>query len=260
MAGAISKFLYASADKLGVERRLFDRGLYLMVFVAYVYKVIYPTLRKAWTAKKGLDGGRAGERRGPAVNREFLDRLAFLLKIMIPGAMSLEALILAAHTSTLVARTFLSIYVAVLEGSMVKHIVRKDVASFGRSMLRWIAVAVPATFTNSAIRYLERHLALAFRTRLAERARAMYFQGQTYYRVSNMDSRLVNADHSLTEDVEAFSSSVAHLYSHVSKPLLDVALITFQLYRVSKQTCGEVTSMVPFSWAGNKKRIPCWVP
>jgi ATP-binding cassette subfamily D (ALD) protein 2 len=37
---------------------------------------------------------------------------------------------------------------------MVKLIVRRDVRNFGLMMLRWIAVAVPATFINSAIRFL----------------------------------------------------------------------------------------------------------
>jgi len=71
---------------------------------------------------------------------------------MIPGLFSRESLLLALHTSALVTRTFLSIYVAMLEGSMVKYIVRKDINTFASSMIKWILVAVPATFTNSAIR------------------------------------------------------------------------------------------------------------
>lgn len=50
-------------------------------------------------------------------------------------------------------------------------------------------------------------------------------------RVSNLDSRIENADHCLTDDITAFTSSVAHLYSHISKPLLDTVLISAQLFR-----------------------------
>ena len=40
---------------------------------------------------------------------------------------SKELAILLVHTSVLVARTFISIYVARLEGTMVKFIVQKDI-------------------------------------------------------------------------------------------------------------------------------------
>ena len=59
-----------------------------------------------------------------------------MLKIMIPSVWSIEAGLLSLHTITLMARTFLSIYVATLEGKMVKFIVRRDAKTFILLMLR----------------------------------------------------------------------------------------------------------------------------
>ena len=167
---------------------------------------------------------------------------------MIPSLWSVEAGLLSLHTLTLIVRTFLSIYVAALEGRMVKYIVRKDVHTFAFMMLKWIGIAVPATFINSLIRYLESRLALAFRSKLVNYSYELYFKDQTYYRVANLDSRIANADHCLTDDLQAFSSSVAHLYSHLTKPMLDSALITYSIFQVSIFHCviGETFIKVSF--------------
>ena len=71
---------------------------------------------------------------------------------MIPGVWCYESGLLSLHTLVLVIRTFLSIFVAKLEGRMVKHIVRKDVTTFIWLLATWFGVAVPATFINSLIR------------------------------------------------------------------------------------------------------------
>lgn len=97
------------------------------------------------------------------LDRAFLRQLLMLLRIMVPGWRSRETGLLACATLTLLARTFLSVYVAELEGQIVKRIVLRDIRGFSHMLARWFAIALPATFVNSAIRYLEGRLALSFR-------------------------------------------------------------------------------------------------
>ncbi|KAK5969332.1 hypothetical protein GCK32_017252, partial [Trichostrongylus colubriformis] len=105
-----------------------------------------------------------------AFDPKFLRQLLMLLKIMVPGVFSREAGVIGIHSMILVCRTFLSIYVAGLEGRIVKAIVQKDVKKFTLQLIRWLLVAVPATFINSMIRYFESILGLAFRSRLIQHA------------------------------------------------------------------------------------------
>ena len=42
-------------------------------------------------------------------------------------------------------------------------------------------------------------------------------RGFTFYKMSNLDNRIANADQLLTQDVEKFCDSVAELYSNLSK-------------------------------------------
>lgn len=184
-------------------------------------------------ATSGKDGAAEAKPQSPAVNRVFLRQLLQLLRISIPSPLSKEFGLLLLHTSSLISRTFLSIYVAGLDGRIVKAIVERDMPRFLALIVNWMLLAVPATFVNSLLRFLECKLALAIRTRLVRHAYSLYFQRQTYYGVSNLDGRLSNPDHSLTEDLQAFSSAVAHIYSHVSKPLLDVVLMTAALRRLA---------------------------
>lgn len=99
----------------------------------------------------------------PGLNNDFVKQLLKLLEIMIPKVMCYETGLLAVHTLCLISRTFLSIYVAALEGAIVKYIVRKDLRQFTIVLLKWFGIAIPATFINSMIRFLEGKLSLSFR-------------------------------------------------------------------------------------------------
>lgn len=178
----------------------------------------------------------------PGLNKEFVLQLRKLIKIVIPKCLCYESGLLIVHTLCLISRTFLSIYVAALEGAIVKFIVRKDVKQFAIVLLKWFGIAIPATFINSMIRFLESKLSLAFRTRLVRHSYRLYFKNQNYYRVSNLDGRIENADHRLTEDIAIFATSVAHLYSSVTKPCFDLMLIGLALMRSSKKMNANIIS------------------
>ena len=66
---------------------------------------------------------------------------------MLPGLWCREAGLLSLHTAVLVLRTALSVWVARLEGRMVRHIVRKDVNQFSWLLGVWFGVAVPGRIT-----------------------------------------------------------------------------------------------------------------
>ena len=103
----------------------------------------------------------------------------------------------------------------------------------------WLTIALPATYVNSMIRYLEGKLAIELRTKLVDHLYGLYMKNETYYKVENLDSRLKNADQGLTEDASRFCYNLAHLHSQLSKPLLDIILMTVQLILLAKNTANR---------------------
>lgn len=183
-----SKLIDSASARYGVRQDTLTRGIAGVATALYLLKLAYPHIiprlkqlqeiskkdsesrskNNAISPGRLPDGDSArnngrNQRSSVGLDRNFLRQLITLLKIMVPGWRSREAGLLACATLTLLTRTFLSVYVAELEGQIVKRIVLRDVRGFGLMLARWFAIAMPATFVNSAIRYLEGRLALSFR-------------------------------------------------------------------------------------------------
>ena len=196
----VSKFLADAVDsyeRRGNKVEVISKTIISTAIVAYVVKISYPHIKKRLkgqgiaTSVKSLNNNNNNvskynkkselctgklqaikdeklkfiekKIRQPGLNLEFVLQLKRLVEIMIPKLVCRETGLLSVHTLCLISRTFLSIYVAAMEGAIVKYIVRKDVKNFSWMLIKWFGIAIPATFINSMIRYLENKLALAFR-------------------------------------------------------------------------------------------------
>ena len=111
-----------------------------------------------------------------AINKQFFHQLQVLIRILIPRLRSDSTLLLITHLTTLLTRTFLTIYIAHLDGAIVKSLVQRNARDFMRAISIFVAVAIPASFINSLIRFAESKLALAFRTKLSRYAYEAYFR------------------------------------------------------------------------------------
>lgn len=73
---------------------------------------------------------------------------------------------------------------------IVASLVRARPLEFFWNILRWLLVAIPATWTNSWLSYIQNKLAIAYRTRLTKEVMKQYLgegaegaEGKVYYKL-----------------------------------------------------------------------------
>lgn len=186
MPAVVSKFLEKGEQVFVANKSYFHGAIIASVLAVYGYKVAYPLLdsfinkpnKEALTLNNNLVTNNNIQQQKkvetktpnnnsknnnkklksrfknsiPNLNLAFILQFIKLVRIMIPRVFCTETALLSGHTAFLVLRTFLSIYVANLEGAIVKYIVKKEPAHFVKQLGKWFAVAIPATFINSMIR------------------------------------------------------------------------------------------------------------
>ncbi|CAB0016027.1 unnamed protein product, partial [Nesidiocoris tenuis] len=173
MPAALSKYL-DDVSKYNMSKRKVG-GVVAAAVLLYGCKLSYPYVKQLVQTSPNkpvivsnnnknepLEEHAPARRKVPGFNKEFILQLYKLVRLLIPKLWCKEVGLLSVHTVALITRTFMSIYVATMEGKMVKFIVQKDVNNFAFMLLKWLGVALPATFLNSLIRYLESKIGLAF--------------------------------------------------------------------------------------------------
>jgi len=194
------------------------------------------TLAKTQTSTTGLTSTTPKKSSAPTLDRKFVKQFTFLLKIMFPKIFSRQVFLLGTHTLTLMCRTFLSIYVAHLEGVLVKNIVQRSFYDFSKNLIKWLGLGLPATSCNSLIKYLESKLDLEVKSQLVNNSIKQYFENRCYYRIALKQSdESIQVDQNLTEDIDKFTQLFVHLYSQLTKPILDVTLITATLINLARR-------------------------
>ncbi|KAJ3413910.1 hypothetical protein HDV05_007352 [Chytridiales sp. JEL 0842] len=165
------------------------------------------------------------------VDKRFYKQFRYILRIAIPNWKHKTIFIIMLHTAFLVLRTYLSVVVARIDGLIARDLIAADGKAFARSIGYWFMISLPATYTNSMIKYLQSKLAINLRTSLTNYVHDLYMKKRTYYKASNLDNRIDGADQLITSDINRFCNALASLYSNLGKPILDLIIFNYQLGR-----------------------------
>jgi ATP-binding cassette, subfamily D (ALD), peroxisomal long-chain fatty acid import protein len=207
---------------------------------------IYPTKkttfdahRRLFLSSSGQDGEKYNPSRGPpplnikpGLNIAFLHQFLSLMSIVVPRWKSKEAGLLTTHAIFLLARTYLSLMVARLDGEIVRDLVAGKGKSFLVGICKWLAIGSVSSYTNAMIKFLQSKISIAFRTRLTRYIHDLYLSPDlAYYKLHNLDGGVgQGADQFITQDLTLFCDSAASLYSSIGKPLVDLFTFNYQLY------------------------------
>ncbi|CAB4253237.1 similar to Saccharomyces cerevisiae YPL147W PXA1 Subunit of a heterodimeric peroxisomal ATP- binding cassette transporter complex (Pxa1p-Pxa2p) [Maudiozyma barnettii] len=165
---------------------------------------------------------------------KFLNQMNCLSRILIPNIFDKNSLLLTLQVCFLILRTWLSLFVARLDGQIVRDIISRKPKKFLIDLLIWFLIALPASYTNSAIKLLQRKLSLNFRVNLTRYIHDIYLdKRQTFYKLifdsKSSSSIIKNIDNSITNDVTRFCDATCSVFANIAKPVIDLIFFSFYL-------------------------------
>ena len=108
-------------------------------------------------------------------------------------------------------------------------IIAKDKKLFVQYLITFVSTLPLVSVVNNVLKYSIDELKLHLRSNITRRLYDDYLKNFTYYRMSNLDNRISNADQLLTTDVDKFSASIADFYCNTAKPILDIGIYVYRL-------------------------------
>ncbi|CAI4224193.1 unnamed protein product [Auanema sp. JU1783] len=163
------------------------------------------------------------------VDAAFFRKLRRILKILVPGVFSSEFFYAVLIAFSLLCRTYADVWMITTATRIEAAIIDRNKIMFFASLVQYV-LAMPAIgVVNSFLKFGLSELKLRFRTRLTNHLYEKYLKGFTFYKMSNLDNRIQNADQLLTQDVDKFCEGIVELYSNLSKPIVDVLLYVSRL-------------------------------
>nr|CAG8573442.1 2616_t:CDS:10 [Entrophospora candida] len=179
---------------------LFITGGVVLLYILNQYAENEKKRQEARAARAALTHDYRNKRhKKVGVDARFFAQIRKLLPICIPGVATKEFILLISLAFVLIARTWLDIC------HVVKAIVSRDRKAF-------ISRAWPMSVVNNSLKLTINALALSFRTRLTRYAHEQYLKDITFYKISNIDNRIQNADQLLTQDIDKFAENLTPLY------------------------------------------------
>lgn len=163
----------------------------------------------------------------------FLNQLSVLSRILVPKLTDRNSVLLSLQIFFLIMRTWLSLFVARLDGQIVRDIIAGRGRKFMLDLVCWFLIAFPASYTNSAIKFLQRKLSLNFRVNLTRYIHDIYLDKRlAFYKLmfdnQSTSSVISNIDNSITNDVNKFCDAICSVFANVAKPVID--LVFFSVY------------------------------
>ena len=164
---------------------------------------------------------------------KFLNQINVISKILIPSIFDKNSFLLTLQIFFLIMRTWLSLFVARLDGQIVRDIISGKIKNFVIDLLIWFLIALPASYTNSAIKFLQRKLSLNFRVKLTRYIHDMYLDERLAFYKLLFDSKstssvLKNIDNSISNDITRFCDATCSVFANIAKPVID--LVFFSIY------------------------------
>lgn len=163
------------------------------------------------------------------IDKKFFVQLGQLFKIAVPGWTSHESGLFFLIAASLISRSICDLWLISHGTKIESAIIAMDPQLFRKRLLYYFTAIPIISVVNNVLKYSIGALKIQLRTNMTRHLYEEYLKNYTYYRITNLDNRISNADQLLTTDIDKFCEGITDLYCNTAKPLLDIGIYVYKL-------------------------------